>query len=133
MLNKTTMTEHSPPAPRIPDPSAKWQKRWEEMALFRAPELPRGKKYFVMPMLPYPSGDIHMGHFRNYSMTDAIARKRMMEGYDVLHPLGWDAFGLPAEQAAISRNLHPEEWTLGNIAQSKATLQKVGISFDWTR
>jgi leucyl-tRNA synthetase len=104
------------------------------MGLFRAPEFPRpGKKYFVMPFFAYPSGDIHMGHFRNYSMTDAIARKRMMEEYDVLHPFGWDAFGLPAEQAAIGRGLHPEEWTLSNIAQSKATLQKVGISFDWTR
>lgn len=127
------MTTPDHTTPRIPDPSAKWQKRWNDMALFKAPDIPKGRKYFVMPMLPYPSGDIHMGHFRNYSMTDAIARKRMMEGYDVLHPLGWDAFGLPAEQAAISRNLHPEEWTLRNIAQSKATLQKVGISFDWSR
>ncbi|MBI3872242.1 MAG: leucine--tRNA ligase [candidate division Zixibacteria bacterium] len=124
----------SSPKPRIPDPSAKWQKRWEQMGLFRAPDMPRaGKKYFVMPMFAYPSGDIHMGHFRNYTLTDAIARKKKMEGYDVLHPIGWDAFGLPAEQAAINRGLHPEEWTLSNIAQSKATLQKIGISFDWSR
>ncbi|HUU45797.1 MAG TPA: leucine--tRNA ligase, partial [Acidobacteriota bacterium] len=81
----------------------------------------------------YPSGDIHMGHFRNYTMTDAVARKKMMEGRQVLHPFGWDAFGLPAEQAAIKRGMHPHDWTLANIAQSKATLQKVGISFDWTR
>ncbi|HWO56133.1 MAG TPA: leucine--tRNA ligase [bacterium] len=122
------------PVRRLADPAAKWQKRWDEMALYRAPELPRpGKKYFVMPMLPYPSGDIHMGHFRNYTMTDAIARRRMMQGYDVLHPIGWDAFGLPAEQAAIKRGLHPEKWTYGNIAQSKATLQKIGLSFDWSR
>lgn len=119
---------------KLPDPSAKWQQRWEEMGLFRAAEQPDpAKKYFVMPMFAYPSGDIHMGHFRNYTMTDAIARKRMMEGRDVLHAFGWDAFGLPAEQAAIKRGLHPEEWTLQNIAQSKATLQKIGISFDWSR
>jgi leucyl-tRNA synthetase len=122
------------PARRLADPAAKWQKRWDEMALYRAPEMPRpGKKYFVMPMLPYPSGDIHMGHFRNYTMTDAIARRRMMQGYDVLHTIGWDAFGLPAEQAAIKRGLHPEKWTYGNIAQSKSTLQKIGLSYDWSR
>lgn len=119
---------------RLPDPAPKWQAKWDEMQLFRAPEMPRpGKKYFVMPMLPYPSGDIHMGHFRNYTMTDAIARRKMMQGFDVMHVLGWDAFGLPAEQAAIKRGLHPEEWTYGNIAQSKSTLQKIGLSFDWTR
>ncbi len=127
-----TDTPHS--TPRIPDPSAKWQARWEEMQLFRAPDVPRpGKKYYVMPMFAYPSGDIHMGHFRNYTLTDAIARKKMMEGYDVMHPFGWDAFGLPAEQAAIKRGLHPEAWTLSNVAQSKATLRRCGISFDWSR
>lgn len=119
---------------RLPDPAPKWQAKWDEMQLFRAPDIPRsGKKYFVMPMLPYPSGDIHMGHFRNYTMTDAIARRKMMQGLDVMHALGWDAFGLPAEQAAIKRGLHPDKWTYSNIAQSKATLQKVGLSFDWTR
>ena len=125
--------ESAPPR-RLPDPAPKWQVRWDEMQLFRAPEMPRpGKKYFVMPMLPYPSGDIHMGHFRNYTMTDAIARRKLMQGYDVMHTLGWDAFGLPAEQAAIKRGLHPEKWTYGNIAQSKSTLQKIGLSFDWSR
>ena len=124
----------TPSKSRLPDPSPKWQQRWEEMGLFRAAEQPDPtKKYFVMPMFAYPSGDIHMGHFRNYTMTDAIARKRMMEGREVLHAFGWDAFGLPAEQAAIKRGLHPEEWTLKNIAQSRATLQKIGISFDWSR
>jgi len=111
----------------------KWQRIWEEMRLAQAPEFPRKKKYFVMPMFAYPSGDIHIGHFRNYSITDVIARKKMMEGYDVLHPFGWDAFGLPAEQAAIRHGKHPEEWTLSNIAVSKATLQKCGILFDWSR
>jgi leucyl-tRNA synthetase len=135
MPNRDTKQSPDPPTTRrLPDPAPKWQKRWEEMNLFRAPEIPRpGKKYFVMPMLPYPSGDIHMGHFRNYTMTDAIARRKMMQGFDVMHPLGWDAFGLPAEQAAIKRGLHPEKWTYANIAQSKETLQKIGISFDWSR
>lgn len=120
---------------KLPDPAPKWQKHWEEIGLFRAPEMPDPEKpkYFVMPMFAYPSGDIHMGHSRNYTMTDAIARKKMMEGFQVLHAFGWDAFGLPAEQAAIQRGLPPQEWTLANIAQSKATLQKIGISFDWTR
>jgi len=111
----------------------KWQRRWEEMRLANAPDLPERKKYFVMPMFAYPSGDIHIGHFRNYSITDAIARRKMMEGYDVLHPFGWDAFGLPAEEAAIERGKHPEEWTLHNIAVSRATLKKCGILFDWSR
>lgn len=132
--SKTTNLPESAPTRRLPDPAPKWQAMWDEMQLFRAPEMPRaGKKYFVMPMLPYPSGDIHMGHFRNYTMTDAIARRKMMQGFDVMHALGWDAFGLPAEQAAIKRGLHPEKWTYGNIAQSKSTLQKIGLSFDWTR
>ncbi len=111
----------------------KWQRRWEETRLAEAPEFPAGKKYFVMPMFAYPSGDIHIGHFRNYSITDAIARKKMMEGYEVMHPFGWDAFGLPAEQAAIKHGKHPEEWTLNNIAVSNATLKKCGILFDWSR
>ncbi len=134
-----TTTNTKPPADNTPrhkiaDPSVKWQKRWAEIELFRAPDQPDPtRKYFVMPMFAYPSGDIHMGHFRNYTMTDAIARKKMMEGYQVMHPFGWDAFGLPAEAAAIKRGLHPEEWTLSNVAQSKATLQKCGISFDWSR
>jgi leucyl-tRNA synthetase len=130
----TKSTSEAAARPRIADPAPKWQARWEQMSLFRAPDMPRpGKKYFVMPMLPYPSGDIHMGHFRNYTMTDAIARRKMMQGFDVLHPLGWDAFGLPAEQAAINRGLEPAKWTYANIAQSKATLKTVGISFDWSR
>ena len=84
-------------------------------------------------MFAYPSGDIHMGHFRNYIIGDAVARQQMMMGKAVLHPFGWDAFGLPAERAAIQRNIHPQEWTLQNIAVSRSTLQKVGISFDWSR
>jgi leucyl-tRNA synthetase len=110
----------------------KWLKRWEETELFKAPDNPQ-KKFYLLVMFAYPSGDIHMGHFRNYTIGDAVARYKMMNGYDVLHPFGWDAFGLPAENAAISRGLHPQEWTLHNIGVSRATLKKVGISFDWSR
>jgi len=110
----------------------KWQKRWDEMKLFHAADMPENP-YYVLVMFAYPSGDIHIGHFRNYIYGDAIVRWKMMQGHDVLHPFGWDAFGLPAEQAAIKRNLHPREWTLNNIAMSKSTLQRIGISFDWDR
>lgn len=110
----------------------KWQKKWEEDKLFRSSEHPKDK-YYVLVMFAYPSGDIHMGHFRNYIIGDAVAHYQMMNGKDVFHPFGWDAFGLPAEQAAIKRGLHPREWTLSNIAVSRTTLKKVGISFDWDR
>ncbi len=113
---------------------AKWQERWEKEQLYRAPDLvdPRNK-FYMLVMFAYPSGDIHMGHFRNYIIGDAVARRQMMLGKAVLHPFGWDAFGLPAERAAIQRGIHPNDWTLGNIGVSRSTLQKVGISFDWSR
>jgi len=111
---------------------ARWQAHWNASGLYRTSPEPRDK-YYVLVMFAYPSGDIHMGHFRNYIVGDAVARKKMMEGKDVLHPFGWDAFGLPAENAAIKRNVHPETWTRENIAVSRATLQKVGISYDWDR
>ncbi len=111
---------------------AKWQKRWDDQKLFHAPDMPR-EKYYLLVMFAYPSGDIHMGHFRNYIIGDAMARYQWMLGKDVLHPFGWDAFGLPAEQAAIKRGLHPAEWTVKNIEVSRNTLKKVGISFDWDR
>lgn len=113
---------------------ARWQQHWEKTGLYRAADSPDPKKkFYLLVMFAYPSGDIHMGHFRNYIIGDAVARQQMMLGKDVLHPFGWDAFGLPAERAAIQRNIHPEEWTLGNIKASRETLQKVGISFDWSR
>jgi leucyl-tRNA synthetase len=111
---------------------AKWQKQWGEWQLYKTNPNPKNK-YYVLVMFAYPSGDIHMGHFRNYSVGDAVARRKMMEGYDILHPFGWDAFGLPAEQAAIKRKLQPQDWTLNNIKVSRNTLQKVGVSFDWDR
>jgi leucyl-tRNA synthetase len=113
---------------------ARWQKQWDDSALYKAPTHPDSKnKFYLLVMFAYPSGDIHMGHFRNYIIGDAVARYQMMLGKDVLHPFGWDAFGLPAENAAIKRNIHPQEWTYSNIAASRSTLQKVGISFDWSR
>ncbi len=110
----------------------KWSRRWAEADLYRTPSPPR-RKYYVLEMFAYPSGDIHMGHFRNYTIGDVAARYRMMKGDDVLHPFGWDAFGLPAEGAAIKRGIHPREWTLGNIETGKKTLRKMAISYDWDR
>src|SRR3989442_5756136 len=110
----------------------KWQAKWAEWKLYRTPERPR-RKFYMLEMFAYPSGDIHMGHFRNYTIGDVVARYRMMEGYDVLHPFGWDAFGLPAEAAAIKHGVHPRDWTLDNVRRGRATLQKMGLSFDWER
>ena len=112
----------------------KWQKKWIDSGIFEAPDIPDPeKKFYMLEMFAYPSGDIHMGHFRNYIIGDAVARYQMMLGKSVLHPFGWDAFGLPAERAAIKRGIHPEDWTRSNIAVSRETLQKVGISYDWKR
>lgn len=111
---------------------AKWLKIWEETGLYKTKENPQ-KKFYCLEMLPYPSGDIHMGHFRNYTIGDVVARYKMMQGYDLLHPLGWDAFGLPAEEAAIKHKLNPKDWTLNNISVSRATLKKIGISYDWDK
>ncbi|MFH2057250.1 MAG: class I tRNA ligase family protein, partial [bacterium] len=111
---------------------AKWQRRWEEKRQFSAPA--RGRDpFYMLVMFAYPSGDIHMGHFRNYIIGDAVAHYQRMHGKQVLHPFGWDAFGLPAEQAAIKHGLPPREWTLQNIEVSRNTLKKVGISYDWDR
>jgi leucyl-tRNA synthetase len=111
---------------------SKWQRLWQERNQFRTPA-PSNDKFYMLVMFAYPSGDIHMGHFRNYIIGDAMAHYQRMHGKGVLHPFGWDAFGLPAEQAAIQRNLHPNDWTLSNISVSRNTLQKVGISYDWGR
>jgi len=110
----------------------KWRRKWEESQIFRAPDDPL-KKFYLLVMFAYPSGDIHIGHFRNYTLGDAVARYKMMNGYQVLNPFGWDAFGLPAENAAIRNKRHPRDWTLENIGVSRDTLKKVGISFDWNR
>ncbi len=112
---------------------AKWQARWAQQKLFEAEADPKRKKYYVLEMLPYPSGDIHMGHVRNYSIGDALARYMWMKGYNVLHPIGWDAFGLPAENAAIKSQRHPSEFTFNHIDRMRAQLQHLGFSYDWRR
>ncbi|MBZ5563873.1 MAG: leucine--tRNA ligase [Acidobacteriia bacterium] len=112
---------------------AKWQKRWAEEKLFEADVQPGKKKYYVLEMLPYPSGDIHMGHVRNYSLGDALARYKWMKGFNVIHPIGWDAFGLPAENAAIKHQRHPSEFTFTYIDRMRGQLQRLGFSYDWRR
>jgi len=111
----------------------KWQKIWEKEQIYKTPDFPEKDKYYMLVMYAYPSGDIHMGHFRNYILGDATARYQKMKGKDVLHPFGWDAFGLPAERAAISHKMHPAEWTYKNIEVSRDTLKKTGVSYDWSR
>jgi leucyl-tRNA synthetase len=108
----------------------KWRKVWRETGLFLTPKTPKSK-FYLLEMFLYPSGDLHIGHFRNYSIGDVMWRYLHMKGYDLMHPFGWDAFGLPAEQAAIKRNLSPAEWTLKNIETAKTSLIKLGISYDW--
>ncbi len=111
----------------------KWHERWQDAALYRAEEDAARPKFYVLEMLPYPSGTLHMGHLRNYSIGDALARYKWMRGFNVLHPMGWDAFGLPAENAALARNLHPRDWTLSNIEQMTKTLRRYAFSYDWSR
>jgi leucyl-tRNA synthetase len=112
----------------------KWFERWENTpGLYKAEENPAKPKYYVLEMLPYPSGTLHMGHVRNYTIGDALARYKWMRGYNVLHPMGWDAFGLPAENAAIKRGLHPRDWTRANIAEMRKTHRRFAFSYDWDR
>ena len=112
---------------------AKWQKRWEDARVFETEVDPAKPKYYVLEMLPYPSGTLHMGHMRNYAIGDVVARVKRMRGFNVLHPMGWDAFGLPAENAAIKNKTHPREWTNKNIAEFQRTLRRFGFSYDWRR
>ncbi len=111
----------------------KWQKIWETERIFEVKEDSTKKKFYVLEMFPYPSGRIHMGHVRNYSIGDVVARFLRMNGYNVLHPMGWDAFGMPAENAAIKANIHPAKWTYDNIDYMKKQLKRLGFSYDWTR
>jgi leucyl-tRNA synthetase len=112
----------------------KWFDRWQQdTSLYAAESTSNKPKYYVLEMLPYPSGALHMGHVRNYAIGDALARYMWMNGYNVLHPMGWDSFGLPAENAAIKNNTPPREWTLGNIANMKAQMKRLGFGYDWSR
>ena len=111
----------------------KWQKFWDETQLFSVKEEPERKKYYLLEMFPYPSGKIHMGHVRNYTIGDVVARYMRMRGYNVLHPMGWDAFGMPAENAAIANKSHPARWTYDNIDTMRSQLKRMGFSYDWDR
>ncbi len=111
----------------------RWQRTWDERGCFVAREDASRSKYYVLEMFPYPSGRIHMGHVRNYTMGDVIARYKRSRGFNVLHPMGWDAFGMPAENAAMERKVHPRHWTYQNIDAMRRQLKSMGLSLDWSR
>ncbi len=137
------MSEQTVPAATAeqPDPNVydfrtverRWQERWEREGLYVTPDDDPRPKYYVLEMLPYPSGDLHVGHAKNYTLGDAIARLTRMQGYNVVHPMGWDAFGLPAENAAIQRGIDPETWTRSNIENMRRQIRLMGTGYDWTR
>ena len=118
---------------RAADIEAKWQEAWDKAGIFQATRTADKPKYYVLEMFPYPSGRIHMGHVRNYTMGDVVARYKMSTGHNVLHPMGWDAFGMPAENAAMAIGGHPKEWTYNNIADMRGQMKPLGLSIDWSR
>src|ERR1700709_1830930 len=111
----------------------RWQRQWDEKAIFNSKNDDPRPPYYVLEMFPYPSGRIHMGHVRNYTMGDVLARYMRARGHNVLHPMGWDAFGLPAENAAMQNKIHAKEWTYANIAAMRKQMKAIGLAIDWTR
>ena len=111
----------------------KWQKIWEEKRVYKSSIDRSKKKFYCLEMFPYPSGKIHMGHVRNYTIGDVLSRYKTLKGFNVLHPMGWDSFGMPAENAAKQNNLNPKTWTEDNISIMKSQLKKLGLSVDWKR
>ena len=139
-MTEETQTTQMPNAEARPDRydpqtiEEKWTAAWaNDPKLYASEPDSTKKKYYVLEMLPYPSGALHMGHVRNYAIGDALARFMWMSGYNVLHPMGWDSFGLPAENAAIKNQRQPKEWTLGNIAAMKKQMKRLGFAYDWSK